>query len=449
MKTGFVICSRLDSSRINNKPLIDIHGKPLLIRLIERLSLTLSFPIVVAVPNEDAYQYSKLLRGIEGNVSLYFGVRSPLHRTLAAAKQFGFDHIIRVTHDKILVDVDSIEDSLGIIARNGHDYVYSSHLNDGTGFEIFTTRVLEDACKFSGEKEVEHLSYALKSVCKKPLDFEPHADHYNIRSDIRLLIDYQEDVDFIRTLYSYSDDDGYLNLTNAISTINKNPWLKKINKQPELTVYTCAYNEREYIPWCIQSVLSQTVFPNIEYIIIDDASTDDTYKTLVNSRHFSNKNIKILRNQENIGLSSSSNIALNLARGKYILRLDADDALIFPYTLEKMLAKIKQENLDALYPSFADDRTKKFRTGETDHHVGGCLFLTKAIRNIQFTEGLRGWEGLDLFERAKDQIKIGYYDELAFFYRDKPNSLSKADPEYREKIRRSIYGMDDCNGVPI
>lgn len=451
MRPGIVICTRSDSTRIPRKPFQLIKDRPLIFRLLDQLK-DLGIPICIAAPVKDALLYTNEFK--DKDVLLYFGEDdSPLHRTEGAAWQNIFSHIIRITHDKIFIDTESLKDCLNLFYQQDFNYIFSSHIIEGSGFEIFTYDVLSKACVMFQNQNVEHISYAIKSVVPRMLNYSPNTNIKAFYPEARFLIDFEEDLEFIKSVYSYSLS-GNPDLKEALETIERFPFLKKINKQPDITVYTCAYNEERFIQWCMESISSQTIFQNIEYIIIDDASTDNTYKKILSSKLFANKKIKVKRNEKNIGLSSSSNLALNLARGKYILRLDADDALLFPFTLEKMLKKAKEENYDAMYPTYVDDKTKRYVLGQDNHHVGGCLFLTKTIRNIQFTEHLRGWEGLDLFERAKDQINIGYYDDMpAFFYRDKPNSMSKTDPEYRESIRKLIadgkLGNDLIVGAPI
>lgn len=439
MTPGIVICSRSNSSRIPNKPFQMIHGKPLLLRLIDQI-LSLGIPICVAAPVKDADIYREYLK--DYGVILYFGHDdSPLHRTRSAAWQYNFSHIIRITHDKIFIDTQSLRDCLDLFKKEDFNYIFSSNLVDGSGFEIFTHDILSKAAKAFENQNVEHLSYAIKSVTPRMLNYNPPTPRNYpscFRNSLRLLIDFEEDLEFIKSVYSHSQKDSP-NLSDVMDTISDFPFLKKINKQPLVTVYTCAHNEGNYIESAMESVAAQTIFKDIEYIVIDDASNDNTYEKIILSPLFESGKIKVKRNERNIGLSSSSNVALNLARGKYILRLDADDALLFPSTLENMLKKAKKEGIEALYPTYIDDKSKGYLSGKDTHHVGGCLFLTKTIRSIQFTEKLRGWEGLDLFERAKDQMKVGYYDEMpAFFYRDKPNSMSKSNEEYRETIRRNI-----------
>lgn len=454
MKVGIVICSRLDSSRVRNKPFQYVNGKRLIERLVDQL-LPLDIPICIAVPEKDLKQYSEVLK--EGRLRFYSDNQNsddPLKRTFAAAVYYSFDIVIRITHDKIFIDTDALREAVSVFTKtwNKDDlYLYSSHLIDGTGFEIFSRELLERACVLFHNSKVEHISYAIKSLGPKFLDFIPTLVP-RVMYQLRFLIDFEEDLDFIRAIYGHSNSKNP-DLQEAIGIVLKFPFLLEINRQPLITVYTCAHNEEKFIKSCMDSVASQTIFDKIEYILIDDCSMDDTFKTIISSKLFSDGKIKVKRNETNLGLSSSSNIALNMARGKYIMRLDADDALLFPFSLEKMLKAIEPTDIEALYPTYIDDETKKYRDGASAHHVGGCLFLTKAIRNIQFTEKLRGWEGKDLFERAKDQMKIGYYDEMpTFFYRYRPNSMSRSNSEYRSLIKQQIEAGikgDDLIGVPI
>ena len=90
---------------------------------------------------------------------------------------------------------------------------------------------------------------------------------------------------------------------------------------PLITVYVVNHNYGKYLQQAIQSILSQSC-QDFEVIFIDNGSTDNSRVKL--DKFSENKKIKIIY-QQNIGLNSANNVALNHARGKYIIRLDADD----------------------------------------------------------------------------------------------------------------------------
>ncbi len=90
---------------------------------------------------------------------------------------------------------------------------------------------------------------------------------------------------------------------------------------PEITVLLPVYNGQRYIAKAVDSVLSQT-FGNFELLIVDDGSTDDTARII---RAFGDTRIRMVRNERRLKLSGALNRGFDLARGRYIARMDADD----------------------------------------------------------------------------------------------------------------------------
>jgi len=88
---------------------------------------------------------------------------------------------------------------------------------------------------------------------------------------------------------------------------------------PKVSVIIPAYNAAPYIRATIDSVLNST-FKDFEVIVVDDGSTDETYKLLQNISH----KVKVIR-QENQGLSGARNTGIKNSTGEYIALLDSDD----------------------------------------------------------------------------------------------------------------------------
>ena len=94
-------------------------------------------------------------------------------------------------------------------------------------------------------------------------------------------------------------------------------------KVPEVSVVVTAYNEERYIGRCLRSLLHQkTDHFAYEVIVVNDASSDKTAYAL----ELFGDAINVLNNEKNIGLPASINRAIMEARGKYIVRVDADDS---------------------------------------------------------------------------------------------------------------------------
>lgn len=94
-------------------------------------------------------------------------------------------------------------------------------------------------------------------------------------------------------------------------------------KNPKVSVLLCVYNGEKYLEEAMKSILEQT-YKNWECIVIDDCSSDRTPQILAQYEDRDSR-IKIYRNKENLKLPSSLNKALSLAKGIYVIRMDADD----------------------------------------------------------------------------------------------------------------------------
>lgn len=101
---------------------------------------------------------------------------------------------------------------------------------------------------------------------------------------------------------------------------------------PKISVIMPVYNAEKYIKDSIDSILSQT-FVDFEFIIIDDCSSDTCWKIIQEHTGLDNRIVPI-RNDVNLKISKTLNRGINVARGKYICRMDADD-WSYPDRLEK------------------------------------------------------------------------------------------------------------------
>ena len=115
------------------------------------------------------------------------------------------------------------------------------------------------------------------------------------------------------------------------------------------------FNGAQYLEDSISSILNQN-FANFEFIIIDDASEDDS-SSIIKRFASQDQRIKIIKNGRNLGLTRSLNQGFKIARGKYIARQDADD-LSLP------------ERLQIQY-SYLENRLKIFLIGSSAILIDG------------------------------------------------------------------------------
>lgn len=97
-----------------------------------------------------------------------------------------------------------------------------------------------------------------------------------------------------------------------------------MSRKPEITVFMPVYNAEKYLREAIESILNQT-FTNFELLIINDGSTDKSVEIV---EAYKDKRIRLLHNDGNKGLPYTRNRGLELAQGKYLAIMDADDVSV-------------------------------------------------------------------------------------------------------------------------
>ncbi len=105
---------------------------------------------------------------------------------------------------------------------------------------------------------------------------------------------------------------------------------------PQVTVIVPCYNHQAYVRDCIHSILNQT-YPNIQLIVLDDGSSDDSPKIL---SELAGQHGFHYEHQQNMGLCRTLNKGISLATGKYICTLASDD-MMFLDRLEKQVSALE------------------------------------------------------------------------------------------------------------
>jgi len=115
-------------------------------------------------------------------------------------------------------------------------------------------------------------------------------------------------------------------------------------KNPKVTVLMSVYNGEKYLNEAIDSILGQT-FKDFEFLIIDDGSTDSSLDII---KSYTDTRIRLVRNEQNSGLTKSLNKGLGLAHGEYIARMDVDD-ISLPKRLETQMKVLEATLADICF----------------------------------------------------------------------------------------------------
>ena len=178
-------------------------------------------------------------------------------------------------------------------------------------------------------------------------------------------------------------------------------------KSSLVTIYIPCRNYGHYLSQAINSVISQ-VYENWELIIIDEGSSDDTSKIAKEYQKIYPKKITFIENKEPIGLQKLANKVLRIAKGKYMMRLDADDWLDESaiFLLVNKLEGTKNAGLVYGNYYYTDSDGKildvefRYRLGDEDiagqlpPHGACTLFSTRALKNVGgYSESVNAQDG--------------------------------------------------------
>lgn len=131
-------------------------------------------------------------------------------------------------------------------------------------------------------------------------------------------------------------------INNTLFPIERDREMQGINR-PLISIIIACYNAENYIDLCLSSLLRQT-YQNLEIIICDDASTDNSVGIL-DSWAKKDSRIRILRNQKNMYAAAARNRCIEVSRGDYLMIQDIDD-YSKPDRIEKLIQAFRNENID-------------------------------------------------------------------------------------------------------
>lgn len=203
---------------------------------------------------------------------------------------------------------------------------------------------------------------------------------------------------------------------------------------PKVSIIMPCYNSEKYIEKAIQSVLDQT-YRNFELIIIDDDSTDKTWEII---EQYAKKDFRVIctkKDENEKGISKSMNKGIEMARGKYITRMDSDDIIIPEKIFRQVQFLDKNEeygvcsvniammdNLGNIYNEnvYPEQKVPSEWTFLWTNPVPNapCMYRTNIIKdnNITFSN-LRTAEDYDFLEKLITKTKVYMINLPLYYYR--------------------------------
>lgn len=158
-----------------------------------------------------------------------------------------------------------------------------------------------------------------------------------------------------------------------------------------VSIIVPVYNKSQYLDNCLESITRQT-YSDIEILLIDDGSTDGS-EYICDQWSQRDPRIKVIH-QKNAGVSAARNIGIDMARGKYITFVDADDALLVTAIstmvegVQKNGSDIWISGLDITLWNEYNRNFSKYLLHKRRVAVWGCLYETSLASKVHFSENL-------------------------------------------------------------
>lgn len=220
-----------------------------------------------------------------------------------------------------------------------------------------------------------------------------------------------------------------------------------------VTVLMPVYNGEEYLHQAIDSILNQT-FTNFEFIIINDGSTDNTLSII---QSYNDQRIKLINNPQNLKLIKSLNIGIDNAKGKYIVRMDADDVSLPNRIMEQV--KFMEQNPSvglcgtwvgdpndekALIKYATEHNEIKFRLLYQCHFCHPSVILRTSVlkeHKLYFDANYIHAEDYHLWVQLAKATQLANLPQKLLNHRNHPESVSNKYSEIQNNIADSIIQL--------
>jgi len=201
---------------------------------------------------------------------------------------------------------------------------------------------------------------------------------------------------------------------------------------PKVSIVLPTYNGAKYIWQSIDSCLNQT-YKNIELIIVDDGSTDETSEII---KSYKDKRIKYLRHEKNKGLPHALNTGFANATGEY-LTWTSHDNYYAKEAIEKMISFLRDRNYSFVYCDFyrfKDENPSNLNivklpdvlTLENHNDVGACFLYSRGVYEVigDYDPDATLAEDYDYWIRVSKKFSMYHLAEPLYSYRECNESLS-------------------------
>ncbi len=234
------------------------------------------------------------------------------------------------------------------------------------------------------------------------------------------------------------------------------------------------FNAESFFDKCMESIINQTIgFENIEVIIVDDCSTDNSY-AIASKYADKYENVSLYKTEKNTGIAGNArNVGVSHATGEYLMFSDADDFFSLD-ACEVLIGYAKEKNADVVTANYANadedgtawekpifnkEKYKNFKLDKDNNLMDSFFVMNSSVcnkifkasfvkdNNLKFLEGVPAEDAFFSYSAMLKGATIYYNDSIIYYYRmrNKSGNLSvswNCSKDYFDRINlayKNIY----------
>ena len=227
-----------------------------------------------------------------------------------------------------------------------------------------------------------------------------------------------------------------------------------MSSAPHVSVLVAVSNGERFLEPALSSIARQTV-SDFELVVVDDGSTDSTPDVL---ERFADPRLRVVRNDERLGLSGALNRGLDAVRGRYVARMDADD-IALPFWLERVLVRIESQPTVALVgagilelhsggrlgkahvPEPGPAVTRWYSLFSSSPFFHNTVIFDRALfeqHGLRYDESFGESEDYELWTRVLAQAEADSLEDVLVLYRIHPQQASQRRSDLQWDLGRRV-----------
>ncbi len=240
MNTAALIVARLSSTRLKQKNILEVNGKPMIINLIDRVKKSSLVDEVIITTSDESSDDPLEELAENNNLKIYRGsLNNVMERIVGAADQFDIENIVEILGDNPFVHSDLIDDVIHLFFNKKADYSanitkeYPEELRSkqmfsiGIRVQVYKKSLAEEYTKYPEYigSDVHPCAYIFENPNSYKLEFLGAEEKWQFANlpELNLAVNYPKNFEFVKEIYRLKEKNKDLDLEMLFKLINQKP----------------------------------------------------------------------------------------------------------------------------------------------------------------------------------------------------------------------------------